>query len=229
MIPGKFIQFSLLPESEAEQLAEKAWQNGHRRVGILAVDSPWGHRVASTFSRHWQSLGGQIVQTRFISSREDQTTTIQQFLGIRANQDLKEEPPTPSFDVVMMASDPLQARQLKPLLNFYYAEKIPVYATSSVYSGEPDPMTDHDLNGVIFCDMPWLVNSSRHPSLTATSPDRRLFALGADAYQLTMQIGILKSGKRYAGLTGDLFLVDQQIHRQLTWVKMVKGTPVERF
>lgn len=225
ILNGKLHQFALQPESEAAQLAEKAWQQGHRRAGILVPNSSFGKRIANAFSQQWQFLGGEVTQTVFVDSRQDQSAAVCRLLGIAPKQDLKENPPNPSFDMIVMTADPLQARQLKPLLNFYYAEKIPVYATSNVYSGEPDPLTDRDLNGVIFCDMPWLITPSRYPTLSAVSPDRRLFAMGADAYQLTMQLATLQSGRVYTGMTGDLYMTKQQIHRQLTWVKMVNGTP----
>lgn len=226
MLNGKLHQFALQPESEATQLAERAWQQGHRRAGILVPHSSLGKRIADTFSQHWQLLGGQITQTVFADPRQDQSIAVRQLLSIAANQDLKENPPNPSFDMIAMTADPLQARQLKPLLNFYYAEKIPVYSTSNVYSGEPDPMTDRDLNGIVFCDMPWLIAPSRYPNFSAIScDDRRLFAMGADAYQLTTQLATLQSGKTYAGMTGDLYMNKQQIHRHLMWVKMINGIP----
>lgn len=225
MLQGKLHQFALQPESEAAQLAERAWQQGHRRAGILVPNSSFGKRIADAFTQHWQFLGGQVTQTVFVDSRQDQSAAVRRLLGIAAEQDLKENPPNPSFDMIVMTADPLQARQLKPLLNFYYAEKIPVYATSNIYSGEPDPMTDRDLNGIIFCDMPWLITPSRYPSHSAISPDRRLFAMGADAYQLTTQLATLGSGKVYTGMTGDLYMTKQQIHRNLMWVKMVNGMP----
>ncbi|HRE30628.1 MAG TPA: penicillin-binding protein activator, partial [Candidatus Berkiella sp.] len=68
-------------------------------------------------------------------------------------------------DVIVMAAPPAQARQLKPLFDFYYAEDVPVLATSSIYSGSQNPRSDRDVNGVVFCDMPWLLDTTKGAGL----------------------------------------------------------------
>lgn len=244
MPQGKLIQFSLLPESEAVQLAEKALQKGYQRASIIVPDNPWGHRIAGTFTNRWQAMGGQVVKTVFADPLSDQATAVRQLLGVVETPKKESEKKSPldksmnisrtlEMDVIIMAADPQQARQLKPLFDFYYADTVPVLATSSVYSGQPDPKVDHDLNGVVFCNMPWLVDASRHQQveqLLAQQNDRgtefdRLFAMGVDAYQLTSQLGRLQSGSTYHGATGNLYLTNQQIHQNLVWAKMVNGVP----
>ncbi len=52
--------------------------------------------------------------------------------------------------MVFLLSYPSKARQIMPLLKYYYAGDVPVYATSSVYTGGVNVMKDRDLNGIIF-------------------------------------------------------------------------------
>ena len=43
---------------------------------------------------------------------------------------------------------------------FQYAGDLPVYATSHLYTGTNNPTQDQDLNGIRFCETPWLLNPS---------------------------------------------------------------------
>src|SRR5690554_7108230 len=61
-------------------------------------------------------------------------------------------------DWLFLVALPQQARQIKPTLAFNFASDLPVYSTSHVYSGEPNPSKDRDLNGIVFCDTPWLLD-----------------------------------------------------------------------
>ena len=47
-------------------------------------------------------------------------------------------------------------KQIKPKLDFYYAENIPVFSTSHIFSGVINSQKDKDLNDIVFCDIPWL-------------------------------------------------------------------------
>ena len=141
-------------------------------------------------------------------------------------------------DVIFMAAPPDQARQLKPLFDFYYAEDVPVYATSSIYSGHPNAKRDRDLNGVIFCDMPWLLSPERSKEvrtlLNQNAPNQsdqynRLFAMGVDAFELTQWLSYMESNHEahVSGATGNLYLTrGNLVERKLTWAKISDGVPV---
>ena len=100
--------------------------------------------------------------------------------------------------MVFIATNAALARQVKPLLNFYYASNVAAYASSSIYSGKAQPALDQDLNGIQFCDMPWLLDNSTEArntyksvaSLWAQDFDQyaRLYALGLDAYKIALQM-----------------------------------------
>lgn len=240
-----FVQFALSPEDEAEQIAEKAKQKGYNNASIIVPDNAWGRRIAQAFSHRWHSMGGRTLNTVYANPLQDQSVAVRQLLGVVQNPPAKkgEKPEPPrrrqDIDVIVMAAHPDQARQLKPLFDFYYADNVPVYATSSVYSGTPNPNKDRDLNGVIFCDMPWLIDTHRASQMrqllqrngsSSSEQYSRLFAMGVDAYQLTQQLGRLSPGASYQGVTGNLTVGSHyQIQRQLAWAKMVNGVPVSVY
>ncbi len=141
--------------------------------------------------------------------------------------------------MIFIAASHELALQIKPLLNLYNAETLPVYATSSVYSGTPSPHKDQDLNGIYFCDMPLVLQQSSemqeaHRVLqelcadsVSTSP--RFFALGMDAYQLATQLGNPErfSARNTSGFTGQLQINNyQRIQRGLVCARFEQGVPV---
>jgi len=230
------VQFALAPEAEAEQLAEKAWQRGARHVGLIAPDNTWGKRNLSAFSARWQQLGGHILHTAYINASQEYAAAVARLLGISETQKRDEKPSRrQDLDAIIMVATPDAARQLKPLLDFYYAEDLPVYATSSIYGGRPDPTRDRDLNGIIFSDMPWLLEARRGAHVREllrqqeggpqSDQYNRLFAMGVDAYQLTQHWHWLHTG-HYPGATGNLSLRGNTIARTLSFAKMKNGEPV---
>ena len=46
-------------------------------------------------------------------------------------------------------------RQIRPQLRFFYAGDVPTYMTSDSF--DPDPIANRDIDGVIFPDMPWML------------------------------------------------------------------------
>jgi outer membrane PBP1 activator LpoA protein len=164
---------SLSPEKEAIQVARKAFAQGHRQATVFRSDSQWGTRVASAFVAEWEQLGGIVVKnSSFPKDISDYSRIIQKFLGLdkslvrhrllqaqverklkfsaRRNEDM---------DFIFLAATANQARQVAPQLRFFKAHDLPLYATSYVYSGKPEPAADHDLEGIIFGEMQWIVDS----------------------------------------------------------------------
>jgi hypothetical protein len=98
------------------------------------------------------------------------------------------------FDVLILIAYPSKARQIMPLLRYYFAGDVPVYATSSVYSGTENTSRDRDLNGVIFCDMPWVFThqlGQEHHWAEQLNSYNRLYALGMDSFALATQLNQL--------------------------------------
>ena len=234
-------QFGLSPSNEARQVAAKARKSGLSRALIIAPAGPWGDDVVRAFSNQWRANGGQVVDALRFSAADDMNTSIRSFLHVsdsetrgknlqRALGRNIESTPTrrQDFDVIFMLAYPSKARQIMPMLRYYYAGNVPVYATSSVYSGSANSMKDRDLDGIVFCDMPWVFN---HQMGSRNWPEQfnsynRLYALGMDSYALSNQLNqlILFPALGVSDKSGVLYLSsNQQIARILAFGQFKQG------
>lgn len=138
------------------------------------------------------------------------------------------------IDMIFLALSPMQAQQVIPLLRFFYAHDIPVYSTSIINSA---PVGEHhDLEGAIFCDMPWIVSNSANagqlrqtlhkhwPNSYTSQP--RLFAFGLDAYHIIRELPKRNQNMVLGmqGYTGLLNLdTSNKVNRELPWAQFRKG------
>lgn len=235
-LPKNFFEFGLLPEDEAVQLAQRARKSGLQNAIIIAPQNLWGKRLVNAFSTHWVTEGGSIRDTWYYTSRATFNQEIAHLLNIDPNIDKKlmqegndklvlEQQRRQDFDVIILFSQPQDARVIVPLLRYYYANNIPIFATSSIYSGKPNPAKDIDLNGVIVCDIPWSMEMARNTNSDATQSDR-LYAVGQDAYLLSQTLTRLMLLPNFPiyGTTGALTLSStRQIHRRLPCMVIRNG------
>lgn len=249
-LQNNIFQFSLSPEMEAQSVARKAWNDGHRTALIIIPKSAWGRRMQQAFQDVWLNFGGKIVGIEEIQSQNNLTAGVKHLLGVDASearaQQLKQLGIKFSFeprrrqdiDMIFIATNAALARQVKPLLNFYFAADLPAYASSSIFSGKLQPGIDQDLNGIQFCDMPWILDTaigsrSNYKAVSELWPQdfeqyARLYAMGLDAYKIANQIDQLTMlpDLGVSGMTGMLTLDKQQyVQRKLIWATFKKGTP----
>ncbi len=251
-INKKLMQFALSPEDEAIQVAEAAMSDGHRLALVITPNIPWGDRIANAFKKRWIELGGGILEhTHFESSAKDFGTPVKELLNIDSSEqrgiqlrnklNIKINNVTrrrEDADFIFSAAVPGDARQLFPQFRFHRAADLPVYSTSHIYTGVVDSAKDADLNGAMFIDMPWILDTSRQLSIIQDtlnrnwsqekSQYRRLYALGIDAYHLIPEMGRLSLEKNsyLNGETGDLTIGSNNIvKRQLRRAQFVDGKP----
>lgn len=243
--PANFYQFGLAPEDEAKQVAERAWQQGHRAAMVLAPDSEWGRKVSDTFVRDWETQGGRVTSKSLYTQPDQYLYTVRQALNIDQSEqrmrtldalferDIVFEPRRrEDIDMIFMVAFPSQARQLKPMLNFQYASDIPVMATSHLYDGTRNTNRNQDLNGVKFVEMPWELHNNPIKQEVQTAFNEQfagfdsLVALGVDSYRLYPRLPQLKQfpDTRVYGVTGTLRLdAQQRIVRELSWAQFSNG------
>lgn len=240
-----FYQFGLAVEDEARQVARQAFLEGHRQAMVIIPTQEWSERSARAFADEWEKLGGVVVnRTQFqtganysglvkdamlIEQSQIRTREMQALLGIP----LQSSPRSRSdVDMIFLIADPAQARQIKPTFAFHYAGKIPVYSTSQVYSGQPNPKADRDLNGIRFNTMPWLFDTTSREKQAVAQHTKsaavygRLHALGADAFRLYARLPQLEQvpDMRIYGATGALHMLsDRRIEREQIWVRFRNG------
>jgi len=238
---ANFYQFGLDPEQEAVQAAEKAWIDGQRSMIAIVPQGSWGTRILDSFAQRWNELGGELLEAQqYPPLKNDFGEQIIKLLDLdqsqkrykRLSRTLGEKPAfeprrRQDVDAVFMAAHPRQARLIRPQFRFYHAQDLPVYATSHVYSGSPDPSKDSDLNSVLFCDMPVLLVDPKTTDGSDYNP--RLFAFGQDAYNLIPHLNEIGAtpDNLYSAYTGRLTLNPQgQIQRRMAWAQFKKGLPV---
>lgn len=245
-------QFSLSPEDEARQVAERAWADGHQFALALTPANDWGDRLYKTFARRYEQLGGEVAKHVVYSTTEQNfASAVQALLNIDSSKQrfrelqetLQRQLHTETRGIggggfIMLAGTPAAGRQIGPQLLYYRAETIPVYATSHIYEGVTDRTADADMNGFMFVDMPWLLDDNQKTTPLYTNIDQywgdrlhsdpRLYAFGIDAYRILSQLGrlALDQSLRFNGMSGRLSVgEDGRIHRQLMWARFMDGVP----
>ena len=239
--PRNLYQFALSPTDEAVQAAQKAYADGHRHILLITPTGAWGQSIKQAFASTFQSEGGAVVGTLDYSPQTNLTKGVAQLLNY--SQLKKPDPKHPGrtipvpqlrndFDSIFLVATPTTGRLVKPLLLFYYAGSTPVYSISSIYSGRISG-GDRDLDGIKFCDMPWVLENT--PAIDAAKANAaklwpasfyqytKLYAMGIDAYSIVNHFNSLSSAP---GMTGALSMDSNGvIHRQLDWAVFQGGAP----
>lgn len=202
--PAQFLYyFGMAAETEARQVAQLARRQGLREAIIVTTRAQFTKRLQSAFEEEWVAAGGGILREIEFNNAYSEFA------------DITEMPGT----VIFLAAGTKTARLIRP----YLPNKLPIYATSQIFSGNENTLTNYDLNGIRFVDMPWLLQPD-HPAvmtyLRATTPlsiDReRLYALGIDAYRLAQLLLSKKIALPLDGVTGDIYLRDHVFQRMAT-------------
>lgn len=167
----KLYFFGLSAEAEARQVAQMAAAAGLRSATLVSTGAPLSLRLSQAFAAEWKALGGDISQEITYSN----------------NPEVLADLPDSTGNMVFLAADTAKARRIHPYIDI----AIPVYATSQLFNGNTDTLTNYDLNNTRFVDMPWLLQPE-HPAVMVyprpelpLEPDmERLYALGIDAFRL---------------------------------------------
>ncbi|VXD02836.1 conserved exported hypothetical protein [Pseudomonas sp. 8Z] len=244
--PAQLYQFGLAAEDEAREVARRAWSDGMRRAAALVPRGEWGDRVLDAFRQTWQAQGGTLIAAEHVDQPVELARQIADLFQLRESEararrlqntlghNLDAQPARrQDIDFIFLAATPQQAQQIKPTLAFQYAGDVPVYATSHLFTGAHSQAQYQDLEGIRFCETPWLLDeqdplrqqaSKQWPQ--AGGSLGRLYAMGVDAYRLAPRLGQLKAlpESRVDGLTGTLSLnATQRIERQLPWAEFRDG------
>lgn len=244
--PPQLFQFGLAAEDEAREVSRRARADGMVRAVALVPSGEWGDRVLAAFRQDWEGNGGTLLAAERIAQpvalaqqiadlfqlrqSEGRAKSLQSTVGgnIAAQPSRRQD-----IDFIFLASTPQQAQQIKPTLNFQYAGDVPVYATSNLYSASGDVNQYNDMNGIRFCETPWLLDTSNslRQQVVQQWPQAagslgRLYAMGVDAYSLAPRLGQLKAlpDNRVQGLSGSLSMnANQRVERQLPWAEFAGG------
>lgn len=245
VVPNLY-QFGLGIEDEAQLAAEQGWRDGHRRAMILAPDNNWGDRSVEAFVLRWRALGGEVTQDYRFTEKNDYSKIIKTALQLDQSEKRAQEVRAvvgsiefeprrrQDVDMIFLAAQASQARQIKPTLAFHYAADIPVYATSHVYSGKVDTKLDQDMNDIKFSTLPWFFekHAAEKKALQSYADNslalQPLYAMGVDSFHLYPRLKQLEAVRQanFYGHTGTLQLNDQnQFQRRQVWAEFKAGRP----
>jgi outer membrane PBP1 activator LpoA protein len=236
--PSRFYQFALSPEDEARQTARRVVADGRPAGVALAPATDWGQRVLAAFTEELAAAGGSLLaRSVYAPGTTDFNTIITQLLDLRPARTADDRPTKlyrADAQFIFVAAQPVTGRLVRTQLRFNYAGQLPMYSTSDVY--DPAGSGNNDLDGVIFPDMPWVIDAggavaALRESMSATWPENeparsRLYAFGYDAYSVAAELGQRDApfGTPFGGLTGRLSLdAAGRIHRDLQFAQVENG------
>jgi uncharacterized protein len=234
-VPDRFYQYALSPEDEARLAARRIAADGHTSGVTLAPQSDWGRRVQAAFAEEFAIAGGQVIdQADYTQSTADFNEILRRLLRTTGQRGSS---PRPDAQFIFAAAQPVHGRLIRTQLRFNYASSLPMYATSDIY--DPAGPGNVDLDGVIFPDMPWLLDPTGASASARASADRafpgrggqlsRLYAFGYDAYRLVGELPRMRNGSLgpLAGATGRLAVdAHGRVRRELDWAQIVNGRAV---
>ncbi|MHB8678586.1 MAG: penicillin-binding protein activator [Rudaea sp.] len=239
--------FGLSPDVEAAQAAERMLQQGITHAVVITATEDWAERAALAFRAQFESRNGRILgEARVVDGEVNYSAMIRQTLASvptsasapalpGAAPAATTAPAAPMDTGIFISMRPQQARLLLPQLKLAGYANVPVFATSHIYAGNYNPGLDRDLDGVQFCDAPWLFDATlglpRHDDIvraldSARGAGGRLFAMGMDAYRLLPYMDWLAQhpDSYLPGATGQL-AEDRlgRVQRLLTWAQFDNG------
>ena len=247
-LAGQVSAISLSQDRETAAIAAHAVESGYKNAIVMAPESAWGERMAFAFESEFLHEDRQIIAaSRYLESQNDHSAALERLLKIDESKargkklentlqmTLEFEPVRrQDVDVIFLAANSTQAKLIRPQLRFHEAGDIPVYATARIYSGQPDPARNQDLNGLRFPATPWQL---KHPS-KADIPDLvsirhgslgSLFALGQDAWNLLPWLGLMQKDPdfRFPGQSGFYRTANSDtLAREPAWAEFSRGRPV---
>ncbi|WP_336806425.1 penicillin-binding protein activator [Fulvimonas yonginensis] len=250
-------EFGLLPETEGAQAADHMVERGLHGAYVIVSDDDFAQRAAGAFKAELEARGGHVAGTATLPTGKVNYASTIAGLGMPTSaMPLPETSPAPPGSApapagttvspavpasvpngdtgIFISMRPEQARLLLPQLQIAHVG-LPVFGTSHIYAGEDDAAANRDLDGVEFCDAPWLFDAQpglpNHAAIAAQLPSARgtsarLFALGMDAWNLVPYLDWLREhpGSYLPGATGQL-AEDQfgRVRRVLVWARFQDG------
>lgn len=237
--------FSLSPEDEASQMARHLFELGLTKPLLIQAENHAAERMSQAFISTWNSLGMQKVESITFNSNQNMRTRIDELLDVADSKArIKEiesllvkevhsfERNRRDADAVVIFANAPQTELINPIIESSispFADILPVFASSRSYSTQKSMNSMRDLRNLRFIDMPWMLPDHDYDSLhkmyvalwpKSQDTNLRLFAMGYDAFNVIEHLEPLQQlpQYRYVGLTGEIYMDNQQqLRRILPW------------
>ena len=246
--------FGMAIEMEARQIAHLAKEKGLKQAIVVSSRAPLSKRLQAAFEDAWSKAGGEVLREIeynddpaifadiadtpntfvFLATDADKARLIRPYLLVKQK---------PDNTIVQPKSAEEDKTVSTPIPPAPISKQLPIYATSRVFVGNNDTLTNFDLSDIRFVDMPWLLQAD-HPAVMtysrATPPltidNERLYALGIDAFRLTQLLlaDNVTDALPLDGVSGQIQLRGHTFQRSATPAIFVQGhaqlndTPVVR-
>lgn len=225
-IPNLY-HFSLNVSDDIRELIAFAKKEGANNAAILAMESTWALRQSDQFKdiarqtnlpvltalSYEDTPNGRaqaVKKLLQVDESEARIRSIQQWTQQevestpRARQDL---------DYVYYIGKLDDAKQIRPLLNFYFAEDIPMLASQTIHDKTPSSNAkSEDIERIIFTELPAVLDSADQHS-NKPFVLQRLTALGNDSYLLAKRLALFTNVRsaKVSARTGIITLDDDGI------------------
>jgi len=219
-MPPLLFVLGLQAEPEARQVAAFARSEGRRAAFILTEDKPLAKRIQDAFGEAFERESGRIAGQLTLPAESKVLGKLQSTYSASG------------ADMIFIACDAQRARFVRAFLD----PNAPIYATSQVFAARGDAMTNAELRGARFLDMPWMVQPD-HPavmvyprpvSAPGSNEYERFYALGIDAYRVSQTLlqAPPPSAATLDGVTGRIDLsAGQVLERALTPAEFGEDQP----
>ena len=205
--PGN-ASFSLAPEDEGVAAAQRLLNKSLRRVIVISGNDEIAQRSVAAFRDAFAQGGGEIAaETTLSGSGPNYGASLKRALTDAGDR----------YDAVFLALKAAPARLVATQLPTAGYRMVPRLSTSQILSGGGTPRLDQELNGIEYPELTWLLRPI--PGLpdaagigsklgSARGGGARLYAFGADAYQLSAYLEslALQPSATLRGATGELRL-----------------------
>ena len=239
--------FSNSQGDEINHIISDMWYRGIQSVIVITPDHLWGLQASEAFQSGWVARGGNILDTViFNQDTRDFTDLLKRPLHIDTSEkrglflkrfvnsklDLSYRRRNDIDGIVLFAySD--KARQIKPALNYLFANDIPVYSSSRIYNDVEEPNLYRDLDDIKFAGMPWSLEGSLQLELnideTLHPEYRQLYTRGFDSFLLSQNLREPSFAQNIPllGATGVLRLKNNIVTKDPYWYQFKNGSKIE--
>jgi len=214
-LPANLFEFSLNPQAEAADTAQKIDAAGYHHVIVIAPASDWEQNIATQFNDVWNQSVGASIETITYHDSADIAAAIQAASQERSPDDLKQ---TALFCIVT----PQHAEKVLTAVKNAFPG-LPIYSLPMVF----DDTHQAALENVSFEISPWLLDTQHALQVELQRSDPQisfehmcLNAFGRDAFALAqfyLNHGSFQS-LAISGFSGYLTIdPHNMVQRQLTW------------
>jgi len=241
--------FSLTSNDEAIAAAKRMQQDGIQHPLVLAPSSKIGERLATVFSEQWLTMNGDESEIYQYKNNADMQKTVARLFDVSNSEqrinlmksligsDIKTKSRSRrDIDAIYLIAKPSEAMLAIPYISTTqnpYTKQVALYASSRTHQNSLPEEQSKDLNGLIFSDMPWLLNPDRElkqqtlglwPNMSKI--EQNLFAMGYDTFKLIPNLLQLRNfpSLRLQGQTGILYVNEAgNVERGFSWAKYHSG------